>query len=338
MRISSAVRECDWNDGRDRCDRCGGDEGVRRRLRARALVRALAGLAACAAVADAASADSPFASSVVSFVQGTGAVAGFGNPSVALGAPERFTGEGLFPQAVTPFQPAYRPNEVVSLGVGGRLVLAFDHDVLDDPRNPFGVDLIVFGNAFFTDASFGFGVVAGLASEGGTISVSEDGLQWFVVKGLAADGLFPTLGYLDVGPFATTPGSMPSDFLRPIDPAISLGDCVGLPFDELVSMYGGSGGGAGIDIGALGLARIRYVRIDGPTVPGSSPEIDAVADVAPAGLPGDLDGDGSVGAPDLAILLGMWETSWPAGDFDGDGLVGAADLAALLAQWGGGGD
>lgn len=45
----------------------------------------------------------------------------------------------------------------------------------------------------------------------------------------------------------------------------------------------------------------------------------------------DLDGDGAVGASDLARLLAAWDTA--AGDLDGDGLTGAADLAALLAAW-----
>ena len=51
--------------------------------------------------------------------------------------------------------------------------------------------------------------------------------------------------------------------------------------------------------------------------------------------PGDLDGDGSVGPFDLAILLGNWGPciGCPA-DLDGDGTVGAADLAMLLGNWG----
>ncbi len=51
--------------------------------------------------------------------------------------------------------------------------------------------------------------------------------------------------------------------------------------------------------------------------------------------PADLDGSGSVGAFDLAILLGSWGScpDCPA-DLDGDGNVGAADLAQLLGSWG----
>ncbi|MFM7133936.1 MAG: hypothetical protein ACKO0W_06435 [Planctomycetota bacterium] len=281
--------------------------------------------------------DAPYASAVIEYLPGTGAVAGFTNPAVALGAPERFTGEGLFPQCVTPFQPAYRPNEVVSIGSGGRLVLALGREVRDEPANPYGIDLLVFGNSFFTDSSFGFGVVAGLAAEGGRISLSADGTNWTLAKGLDADGLFPTLGYLDVGPFATIAGAVESDFHRPVDPTISLGDLVGLDHAALVDAYDRSGGGAGIDIGALGLAVVRFVRIDGPSVSGYSAEIDAVTVVIPAADPADLDGDGSVGAPDLAALLGAWGSAGPFADLDGDGSVGAPDLAALLAAWDGGG-
>lgn len=52
-------------------------------------------------------------------------------------------------------------------------------------------------------------------------------------------------------------------------------------------------------------------------------------------LPGDLDGDGVVGAADLALLLSQWGGEG-AGDLDGDGTVGAGDLALLLAAWTGG--
>jgi len=54
-------------------------------------------------------------------------------------------------------------------------------------------------------------------------------------------------------------------------------------------------------------------------------------------IPGDLDGDGTVGAADLAILLGSWGPCPPqadcAADLDGDGSVEAADLAVLLGNW-----
>ena len=53
-------------------------------------------------------------------------------------------------------------------------------------------------------------------------------------------------------------------------------------------------------------------------------------------LVGDFDGDGSVDAGDLAVLLAAWGACPPddcAADLDGDDVVGAGDLALLLAAW-----
>ena len=54
-------------------------------------------------------------------------------------------------------------------------------------------------------------------------------------------------------------------------------------------------------------------------------------------MPGDLDGDGSVGPADLASLLSQWGEC-PAKapclpDLNDDQVVGPADLAVLLANW-----
>jgi hypothetical protein len=292
-------------------------------------------IAAGALVHEASGQSTPFASAVVHYAAGSGAANGFTNPSAALGAPERFTGEGLIPGCVTPFQPAFRPDEIVSIGAGGSLTVRFAQDVTDDPRNPFGIDLLVFGNAFFTDGGAGSGVVAGLAAEGGRILVSADGLAWSTVRGVDADGLFPTLGFLDVGPYATTPGRMPSDFLRPVDPAKSFSTLAGLDYAGLLAAYDGSGGGAGIDLAWVGLDAIRYVRIDGPIASGLSPEIDAFADVAPVAPSADVDGDGTVGPADLAAVLAAWGSVDALLDLDGNGTVGSGDLAAVLSAWSG---
>jgi len=48
--------------------------------------------------------------------------------------------------------------------------------------------------------------------------------------------------------------------------------------------------------------------------------------------PADLNGDGVVSAPDIAILLGQWGGPGTA-DLDGDGHVGPADLAIALGEW-----
>jgi hypothetical protein len=52
----------------------------------------------------------------------------------------------------------------------------------------------------------------------------------------------------------------------------------------------------------------------------------------------DVDGDGTVGPGDLALVLGAWgsKASGPP-DLDGDGTVGIGDLLAVLSEWGAGG-
>jgi len=59
-----------------------------------------------------------------------------------------------------------------------------------------------------------------------------------------------------------------------------------------------------------------------------------VPDGCESSNPADLDGDGVVGAQDLAILLGAWGQGAGPADLDGDGQVSAADLAILLDNWG----
>lgn len=286
----------------------------------------------------AAAGPAPWAAAVVEYLPGDNAIPGYGDPAVALGPPARRTGAGVDPGVVSPFQAAFLPTEVVSIGANGHLVLELDAPATDDPGHPHGVDLLVFGNAFFTDAAPPSGVVAGLFDEGGTIEVSADGIAWHLVPGASADGAVPTLGWLDAGPYDAADGRVPSDFTRPVDPALfaDAASLVGLTWPELLERYDGSGGGTPVDLASVGLAEARYVRIAVPGDAGAI-EIDAVARVAVGteALPEDVDGDGVVGFGDLVGVLTDWGacSGCPA-DLDGDGVVGFADLVAVLTAWG----
>lgn len=296
----------------------------------RSLFVPVVGLAVLAAVT--VRADSPFAAEVVHFDPGVGGVPGYDQPEAALGEPARATGWDWAPEMVTPFQPAWLPDQVVSLGLDGVLVLAFDHEVRDDPGNPFGIDLLVFGNAFCTDPSYPAGVCGASYGEGGRIEVSLDGVDWRIVPGVSADDAYPTLGWSDIGPYDTTPGTTPTDFTRPVDPAVGE-TLAGLGFEAILDAYDGAGGGVGVDLATVGLSAIRFVRIVNDTG-ATTPEIDAVADVAPDGPVGDLDGDGAVTGADLGLLLVDW--GGPGiGDLDGDGIIGGGDLGLLLAGFSG---
>ena len=50
--------------------------------------------------------------------------------------------------------------------------------------------------------------------------------------------------------------------------------------------------------------------------------------------PADINGDGTVGAQDLASILSFWESDNVNNDLNGDGIVGAQDMAIVLNAWG----
>ncbi|HCT44855.1 MAG: hypothetical protein CMJ35_09315 [Phycisphaerae bacterium] len=238
----------------------------------------------------------PFASSVLGYDAGSNAAAGYTNALTALGSAERFTGEGVFPGGVTPFNPAFGTDELVSVGSGGHLSLGFDRQITNDTSHAFGIDFIVFSNAGFADASWsdanpdndGSGLTGAnpfIFGAGGeaTIQVSQNGTEWFTASITTLD-LFPTLGYSDYT--ETTPGdlgSVESDFTKAIDPSLALEDFANMSFAEIVALYDGSGGGIGIDIAGSGLETASYVRFLNNS--GEAFEIDAVA-IVPA--PGAL--------------------------------------------------
>ena len=216
-------------------------------------------------------------------------VAGFNDPTASLGEPTRFTSPSSpFGGQVTPFNSPFGADELVSIGEGGSLTLRFDEPVKDEPGNPFGIDLLVFGNSFLLLSSFPADettTATGTTSEGGVISVSADGITYVEVPGVDADGVFPTLGYDDTSvPFPSS-GTAPTLFTRPVDPSANL---VGLTTSEIVALYDRSGGGAGIDLAVTGLSEISYVRITNPDGSGVTPEIDAVADVRSVPEPATL--------------------------------------------------
>ena len=225
----------------------------------------------------------PFASEVVSYTPGSNIPAGYDDPLSSLGEPTRSTGNGPFDGDVTPFNAPYLPDQVVAIGAGGELVVRFDHIVSDDPGNLYGIDLLIYGNAFL-GLNFDTFLADGVLSEDpARIAVSQDGVSWVEVDGLFADALFPTFAYRDPpGPFSPG-GTIPTRFTRPVDPSLELADFVGLDVAQIAALYNGGGGGVGVDLAGVGLAWIEYVRVWQPASDGYAAEIDGIADVpAPA--------------------------------------------------------
>lgn len=251
------------------------------------------------ATASAVFAGNPWASEIISYDSGSNPDFGYINPETALGSPSRITGASQgFPAPVTPFAAAWPADEIVSVGAGGHLTVRFDQPIRNQASNPYGVDLLIFGNSFFLDRPDFSGVVSGLFEEGPfTVSVSADGVHFVPLGGSFSEGLYPTLSYLDLnGPYDMQPGSVPSDYTKPVNPAITLDDLMDRTFAEVVALYDGSGGGIPIDIASSGLSEAYYVRIDVPGTVEFAPDFDAFAIVPePASL-------ASVGLLSLALL------------------------------------
>lgn len=232
----------------------------------------------------------PWADRVDSYDPGQGAAPGFTDPTVSLGSPERFTGEGVFPSAVTMFSPAFGTDEIVQIARGGSLVVEFDEPIVNDPAHPFGVDLIVFGNGGFIDEQFPNGQITGSAAMFGLdpmrVSVSTDGVL-FTLVGDYTEGLFPAQGYRDVSPFSELPGADPTDFTFPIDPSLTQASFAGLSYAQALALYGPSGGGTPIDIAGSGLGSVRFVKIESLDLGQAdvSVEIDGFATVPEPGAP-----------------------------------------------------
>ncbi len=258
-----------------------------------------------------------YAAQVVSYTPGTGIGADwisgkpFNDPNSALGRPTvDTTGDAWYiplgdPVPVVHVYPTIRAHEVVTVGNdGGELIVKFNQPVQNDPRNPYGVDFVVFGNAFqIIDGINGWTngdpndvtCLGGLFSEPGVVSVAQDpnGPWYTFTDGPFADDFGPTQGRVPVDdPNDADPNlgvwnlfwGGPTDPTRPIDPNdpnVSPSGFVGKTVRQMCDAYNGSAGGTGFDIAAFGLDWIRYVRVQDHPGSSATTEIDAVADVAP---------------------------------------------------------
>lgn len=263
-----------------------------------------------------ADADDPWADSVLDYTS-IMPVSGFTDPAKALGAPVG----GKISQPDN--------SSVVSLGVPrASITLKFDTPVTDDANNPFGLDFIVYANAFWVAGNpqrkFQEPAVVEISEDINANGVADD--PWYFIPGSRGlsltggltpivsepDGLDNSSNPLHLGGNILNPNGTDEEFnwgyaeMTPtVQPYLDNYVRPDNPFE--VGLTPGSGGGDAFDIAwavdTLGmpanLTQFHFVRITtlvdrfmfglGPL----TSEVDAVADVAPKI---DTDGDGILDA------------------------------------------
>ena len=196
---------------------------------------------------------------------------------------------------------------ITTLSSGTQITVRMGRPVTNDANNPFGIDFIVFGNAFFsgtggfisdaTDLS-SFTLNGGILSESVKVSVSPDGTNWYRYEsGPYGDDAFPTNSYLwdsNAGAWTNTE----ADPTLPVDPAMQSQVAGNTAAYVLDNIYAGSAGGAGFDLTASGFSSIQFIRVEGLSGFDTG-EIDAFADVRAVPEPSAL---GLVGALAFGLL------------------------------------
>jgi hypothetical protein len=222
-----------------------------------------------------------FGAEVVSYDAGSTPTGGFTNPTVALGEPERYTGEGVFPGIVSPFSPPFLASELVSVGEGGQITIKLSRFAMVQPGVEIGVFEGVglemdFANFTAVDPVSTFGADSAL------VEVSANGIDWRSLGNVLFNR--PTNGYTDLSdPFSGVPGTALSDFQQPFTADMS--EFAGLPYsdpsgDDVLEVLAGSGGGTWLDLSGTGLRRVGYIRFsvaDDFTATAQNFELDAVS-------------------------------------------------------------
>ena len=209
-------------------------------------------------------------------------------------APGQFVNNAVFNDAAKALGPPLgggtsAPNNesVITLGAfGGSITLGFDAPITDDPLNPYGLDLIVFGNALWTG-----GDPTRRFAEAGIIEVARDsngnGLPddpWYVIPGSglpAVPGSVAAIQQWDDDPGTPTPPNNPAWYPD------------NAQFPEIPSNYSTSG----FDLPAA----FQTVPLLNPGGAGSVDEsFFGYADLSPTLLLGDLDADNVAEDPGIA--------------------------------------
>jgi hypothetical protein len=187
---------------------------------------------------------------------------------------------------LTPFNPPFDKTQIVGIGAGGELTLH-----MASPVPTTGKTLGIFSNAGLNDASSDGSGVAGSPAQtldeafGETdpeamVSVSQDGSTFFTLN--LGNPIFftnPTNYYLDqeITGFDEPLGSLIADQSKPFTG--TLADFSGLDFDQIKTLLAGSAGGNWLDLSAVPVTNINFVRFDVPVGATYGMAVDSVSAV-----------------------------------------------------------
>jgi hypothetical protein len=154
-----------------------------------------------------------------------------------------------------------------------------------DAHHPYGVDLVVYGYAFFDSLSTGSGIVgdktdlstatlksSAFAGHPAVVSVSQDNINWFTFTNVQE--VFPDEAYRwdDTNASWTQEQMNPT---KPLNPYLYTNNFARQTVAGVLDQYTGASGGTGYSLAKLGLPWIRYVRIQ--PAPGTYMVLDAIA-------------------------------------------------------------
>ncbi len=232
----------------------------------------------------------------------------YNDPNDLLGKPTTVI-PGMGGQShVSIVEPAWGNNAITTFNTGDWAIVKFDHQVTNDPNNPYGLDFIVYGNSFFVGSGTVYNttnhstykITGSLFAEPVKISVSQNGVDWYTYdSGPYGDSYYPTNPWVWDPALYAAAGcgwtTQENDYAKPVDPSLTAADfkTAGTSYAAML-LYDGSAGGTGFDLAETGWDWIQYIKVAG--VSGfSGGEIDAFADVAAVSVP----------EPGTLLLLGL---------------------------------
>lgn len=247
---------------------------------------------------------SPFATEVVSATGTFGPGSLYSDPNAVLGKPTTWikaSDVGGVNMAASMVYPSWNTDPdgnklITTIGTNAQITVTFDHDITNDPNNPYGLDFIVFGN----DLYWGSGMVGpntnmenytisngGGWPDPGKVSVAQslDGPWYTYTNGPYFDtGTYPLQAFAWDRENDTWGAEL--DWTIPVNPALNpTVDFAGKSVADVIDLYAGSAGGTGYDLAESGFEWIRYIKVE--SLSGTKlAEIDGFADVAPVPIPG----------------------------------------------------